>query len=362
MRICLICSEVFAWGKYGGFGRSTRLLGRELAARGHQVSVVVPLRAGQRPVEKLDGMTVLGFPATRPLVALGSYASAAADIYHSQEASLGSYLAQRAAPSARHVISFRDHKFLSDWLIELRRPSRSRALTVLAALYERNPLVRRGIRRADRLLCVSPHLQQPLQRAYGLREAPRFVGSPIDIPVAVPVKSESPVVVFVGRLDPRKRPERFIELATRFPDVEFVLAGAAQNPAFERKLLALGAARPNVHFAGFLQQFDSGKLSDLLSRAWVLVNCSTREGLPTSALEAMAHGCALLSEVDVTGWVARFGIHATEGDLEEPLRELLRGDRWRTLGAQGREFVRTHFALADVLDAHEHLYRELVPV
>ena len=39
MRICLIAVELFAWGKYGGFGRATRTIGRELVKRGIAVSV-----------------------------------------------------------------------------------------------------------------------------------------------------------------------------------------------------------------------------------------------------------------------------------------------------------------------------------
>jgi len=66
MRICLISVEIFAWGKYGGFGRATRLIGRELARRGHKVSAVVPRRQGQRRVEDLDGITVLGFSPWQP--------------------------------------------------------------------------------------------------------------------------------------------------------------------------------------------------------------------------------------------------------------------------------------------------------
>ena len=67
MRICLICVEIFAWGKYGGFGKATRTIGRELARRGHEVYAVVPRRQGQRPEESLDGIRVLGFS---PRVAL----------------------------------------------------------------------------------------------------------------------------------------------------------------------------------------------------------------------------------------------------------------------------------------------------
>lgn len=61
MRICLISVEIFAWGKYGGFGRATRLIGRELVKRGVEVYAVVPRRNEQRPVEDLDGIRVLGF-------------------------------------------------------------------------------------------------------------------------------------------------------------------------------------------------------------------------------------------------------------------------------------------------------------
>ena len=66
MRICLICVEIFAWGKYGGFGRATRLIGGALAGRGYQVAAVVPRRAGQAPVEDLDGITVYGYSASNP--------------------------------------------------------------------------------------------------------------------------------------------------------------------------------------------------------------------------------------------------------------------------------------------------------
>jgi hypothetical protein len=43
--------EIFAWGKYGGFGRATRIIGRELVKRGYEVYAVVPRRPGQKPVE-----------------------------------------------------------------------------------------------------------------------------------------------------------------------------------------------------------------------------------------------------------------------------------------------------------------------
>jgi hypothetical protein len=85
MKVCLICVEIFSLGKYGGFGRSARMIGRELAHRGVEVYAVVPMRGDQRPVERLDGITVLGFPFYNPWGAKKLYRECDADIYHSQE-------------------------------------------------------------------------------------------------------------------------------------------------------------------------------------------------------------------------------------------------------------------------------------
>ncbi len=61
MKVCFLCTEIFAWGKFGGFGRATRTIGRELVKRGVEVTVIVPRRQNQKPIEMLDGMRILGF-------------------------------------------------------------------------------------------------------------------------------------------------------------------------------------------------------------------------------------------------------------------------------------------------------------
>ena len=94
MRVCLISVEIFAWGKYGGFGRATRLIGRELAKRGVEVTAVVPRREDQKPLEDLDGIRVLGFKFPDLVTARKLLIEADADIYHSQEPSTGTYLAK----------------------------------------------------------------------------------------------------------------------------------------------------------------------------------------------------------------------------------------------------------------------------
>lgn len=108
LRICLLCEEIFAWDKYGGFGRAMRTIGRCLVQRRQSVTAIVPRRAGQGPVEDLDGIRVLGYEQNRPWQ-IGRLARMAyADVYHSCEPSFASYAAQRAMPDRRHIVTVRD--------------------------------------------------------------------------------------------------------------------------------------------------------------------------------------------------------------------------------------------------------------
>ena len=113
MRVCLLSMEIFAWGKHGGYGRATRVIGRELVRRGIEVSAVVPLRGNQRQVEQLDGINVFGFPPRSPWQATRLLRQCNADIYHSQEPSFITYLAQQS-----------DRRFTQEIVFQKRHDSR----------------------------------------------------------------------------------------------------------------------------------------------------------------------------------------------------------------------------------------------
>jgi len=228
MRICLISVEIFAWGKYGGFGKATRTIGRELAARGHDVFAVVPRRPGQKPVETLDGITVLGFPPAFPPAAARLFRECDADIHHSCEPSFGTWFAMKTMPGRRHVVTVRDPRDFRDWRMEFARPSLNRLQVVLNCLYENNPLVRGCIRTMDGVYASAHFLVPKVRSIYGLDRDPEFLPTPVAVPKSV-TKAETPTVCYVARLDRRKRPELFLDLAAKFPHVRFVAAGISRD-------------------------------------------------------------------------------------------------------------------------------------
>lgn len=359
MRICLICVEIFAWGKYGGFGRATRIIGRELAKRGIEVFAVVPRRRGQKPFEELDGINVLSFPPFLPWLLKELFRKCDADIYHSQEPSFGTYLAMKTMPERMHLVTLRDPKTLDDWKKEFLLPSRNKLRVFMNSLYEDNFLVRKAVKRADKVFCASKHLVAIAKKKYGLDLVNNFLPTPVFIPNNVQ-KSTIPIVCFLGRWDRRKRPELFFELVAKYPEVKFMAIGSSQDKKWENHLRKAYINLPNLEFTGFVDQFSSDLHSKILDKSWILVNTSTREGLPNSFLEAAAYRCSILSAVDPDGFASKFGYHAKNDDFKEGLDFLLEQNRWVEKGFKGYEYVKETFELNKAVDKHIHIYEQML--
>jgi glycosyltransferase involved in cell wall biosynthesis len=289
-----------------------------------------------------------------------AYCESDADIYHSQDPSVGTLLCQRAMPDRRHVVTCQDPRTWRDWWIELScYLDERRYKSLLTWPYEDNPLVWRAVRRADAVFSEAKHIVPKARRKYRLKVAPRFLPNPVPLPDGPLVKADRPTVCFVGRFDKRKRPELFFELAKRCPDVQFIAVGAANSARTDRLLRQRYGGIANLELTGFLDRFASPRFAEILSRSWILVNTAAREGLPVTFLEAASYRCAIMSRVDPDEFASRFGYHAEAGDFEAGLRTLIANDRWRACGEAAYDYVRATHALDVVIDKHLEAYEAL---
>jgi glycosyltransferase involved in cell wall biosynthesis len=279
-----------------------------------------------------------------------------ADVYHSCEPSFATYLAQRAMPGRRHIVTVRDPRTIADWRIEFHLPSASRLQVAMNFLFEHNPLVAAAVRRADAVFTAYKDAIPKVQRMYGLAHPPRFLPTPVRIP-EFRRKDDRPVVCYVGRLDRRKRPDLLIPVARRFPQVEFLVAGSSRDKRWEARLLEELGSLPNVRVFGFVDQFRSPLHSEILGRSWILLNTARREGLPNSFIEAAAHGCAILSSNDPDGFASRFGEYVAEDDFAEGLQRLLADGRWKALGEAARSYVASIFSSERAIESHLESYK-----
>jgi glycosyltransferase involved in cell wall biosynthesis len=359
LKVCLICIELFGRGVYGGFGRATRKIGSELSKRNVEVTAVVPQREGSRDSEyMLDGIRVREFPQRAFWTSTDLFRQTDADVFHSQDPSLSTWLAMKAMPERGHVVTFRDTMETRDWRIEFRHAGSARRGTLAYALYVDNFLATRAVRRADGLYCAAEFLIPKAARKYGLRRKPRFLPTPVVVP-AETVKAARPTVCFVGRLHHRKRPELFLNLAKAFPDVHFICVGGTNEREYEEHLRRTYACLPNLEMTGTIDQFQTDRLHRILEKSWVLVNTAAREGLPNTFLEAAANRCAILSGVDPDGFASRFGYYASDdGDLAKGLTLLLTDGRWKPLGEAGCQFVESVFGIEPAIERHLEAYEQ----
>jgi glycosyltransferase involved in cell wall biosynthesis len=361
LRICFIVSEYFRWGKFGGYGTSTRLLASELSARGLEVTVLTPRRGDQPAEELVDGVQVIAYPAQN-LRELARYCRRVnADIYHSHEPSIATVVARRTMPKAKHVVTCRDTRLAGDWLIEMVAWIRDGSFrTLLSFPYENNPWVFRAVRNADAVFCPNHFSRDLARKKFRLSTKPGFLPSPIRYPTEPPPKATRPTFCYVGRWDTRKRPELFLDLAVEFPHYDFIAIGQGRTPDYDRELRRRYGHLKNLHLPGFVDQFTDPRFADLLSSAWALINTALREGLPRSFMEAAAHGCAIMSRVDPDGFASRFGYRAKRDDFADGLRWLLEGNRWRPLGQAARDYVVGTYGVDAAIEAHTAMYQNIV--
>ncbi len=205
--------------------------------------------------------------------------------------------------------------------------------------------IARATRRPMGIALTTAELRTKIDDAYGTRHLPVWtLPNPIAMPMGSLRKADRPLVAVLGRLDPVKRPWIVLDLARRLPDVEFVVMGQSH---FRGAGSWHSADVPaNVRLVGHA---DDPEKTEVLGRAWVLLNTSIHDGLAVSMLEALAHRTPLVATVDPAGIVTRFGAFAGEhpGDglgglpaLEAAMTGLL-GDATRRarLGASGRHWV-----------------------
>ena len=361
MHICLICSELLGFGFAGGFGFATRSLGRNLAARGHRVTVVMPQPVGLEDTRaRLDGMDVLTFPRKDIFGAAGLYRDLNADVYHSQHPSLSTHVAQRSVPGAVHVVTVRDPRNLHDWWLELAYPSRSRLGVLKTMAFYENPMVWSAVRRSLRVFVPARCLVEKVRKKYLLGRSPEFLPTPIVMPEGEICKAGKPTLCYIGRLDRRKRPDRFLALAPVFPEADFLVVGGAQDPRYERELMRRFGSAGNVQLLGFVDQFASDALHRVLTSSWIMVNTAMREGLPNVFIEAAAHGCAIVSAHDPDGFATRFGRHCPDGRFDRAVASLLGDGSWRERGQLGAAYVRATNSVDTATQRHLDEYSILL--
>ena len=161
-------------------------------------------------------------------------------------------------------------------------------------------------------------------------------------------------VLWMGRLTRVKRPDRVIELAKHFAEVNFIIAGDGELRA---ELEAMASS--NVYFLG-VQNSD-----EMFSLADIVLLTSDSEGMPLTLIEgqmagvpAIATDVGSVSEIvehEVTGLVTSTQIEQIISSLGQLLgNSMLRS----TMAKNARERALSRFSIEKMVNSHIQVYKQ----
>jgi glycosyltransferase involved in cell wall biosynthesis len=174
-------------------------------------------------------------------------------------------------------------------------------------------------------------------------------------------------VTFLGRLEQWKGANSFIQIARKVlhevPEATFQMVG--DGPLRHKLMMDARDLNGNIRFLG---EVDHDRTPELLRQSSLLLLPSFIEGLPTSCLEALASGTAVVASD--TGGVSEIihdgetGFLCPRGNLDafaDRVVLLLRNpDLASRLGRNGRALVEDLYSWTRVAEVTERLYDSLV--
>jgi glycosyltransferase involved in cell wall biosynthesis len=232
----------------------------------------------------------------------------------------------------------------------------------------------RGLIQDGRLVVISQGVDL-IQKARDLYQLPTDLSvSMARNPVIVDEKFDlhsqrkENAVVWLGRLDPVKRPWLALEVAKRMPDVQFYFLGVAHDKT-SPSIIYPYKQLPNVHLLGH----QSGSMKwDLLKKSKLLINPSIHEAIPVSFLEAMAYGTLIVSCQNPDSITERFGAYTGQilGDGRDQadlfvmaIKSILDDEpRRQRLANEARAYVLEHHNLGNWICMMRNVIRESAAV
>jgi glycosyltransferase involved in cell wall biosynthesis len=197
----------------------------------------------------------------------------------------------------------------------------------------------RALRGADARIAQTEEQGRLFRENFGLDA--HVIASPVDLPGAPVDAGANDVILWFSTYKPSKRPEWFLELARRLPELQFVMIGfppSAETNGSWQAAKRTALELPNLEVHGFVEP-----VADFLRAAALLVHTSPLEGFPNILLEAWSYGVPSVTVVDPGGVVERHGVGEIVDSVDR-LAEAVGGlmtapDRRSMLGARARDYV-----------------------
>ncbi len=371
MKIGITC-----YPTYGGSGIVATELGKELAARGHEIHFItyappLRLRAGT-PNIRFHEVETTTYPLFHHPPYTLALASMMADVAIAQ--GLDVLHCHYAIP---HSVS----AFLAKSMLEPRRlpvvtTLHGTDITLVGSDRSYLPITRFSIEKSDAVTAVSKYLRDATYRTFGISNEIEVIYNFVNCDRCGSARDEGMrarfapngerILIHLSNFRPVKRPADVVEIfnivQSKLPAVLLMVGDGPERSSAEYAAFnhALGG---KVHFLG-----KRDDIEELTACSDLLLLPSDIESFGLAALEAMVNAVPVL--VSKVGGLPEVVTDGVDGFLVEPrdVTEMARRaieilsdeERRRRMGERARETARTRFSSAAIIPQYERLYERVV--
>ncbi len=220
-----------------------------------------------------------------------------------------------------------------------------------------------GIHSAHAIIVQSNEQEALLQRHVGR--------SGVVVPNVSPWNGTAPgsqpgeYALWIGSIQPKKRPHMVLDVAAQAPKVRFVMAGGKRSAysSLYEAVQARARQMPNVDFRGFVPYEHT---RELFRRASVLVSTSKaeEEGFPNVFLQAWSTGTPVVATCDPDEIICRHGLgHHCEDttQIAARIQEIVGScEAQQQMGRRAYRYVSKHHSLARIATELNDFLQEVI--
>lgn len=374
MRILILNHEYPPVG--GGGGQVAQDIARELARRGHQITVLTAHLKGLPRDELVDNIHILRLPSLRKhpyqagFLAMGIYILAAVRA--------GLPLIHRWHPDVIHV-HFAVPAGAAGWVLS-RLTGNPYVLTahlgdIPGGVPEKTgkwfrwvfPFTKPIWRDAARVVTVSKFTRSLIRRNYKID--PIVIPNGINLEMVNPARlqvHDPPVVIFAGRFMPQKNLVDLVEILAMVQDLPWKCIMLGDGPLLGEVKRVIAAHNMNERFSlpGWV---TTQEVLGYLARSDLLFMPSLSEGLPVVGLQALALGLAFVASnaggnVDLVepGYNGFLADSSDRQAFSGALRSLLSDPNALQNARQASRALVGRFDIRSIVDKYETVFREIV--
>lgn len=221
-----------------------------------------------------------------------------------------------------------------------------------------------SIASADAVTVLTPHQKDVLERHHSI--ASTVIPCGYDLPPEEELLSheDREFVLWVGRLDPdQKRPERYLRLARKAPEVPFVMIGPPDNDDENRSYFdTIRSQAESIENLEFIEFVPPDKIHGYFRRASLLVNTSDYEGFGNVLLEAWRYATPVVTlNYTLHGVIKErcVGVQAESiDDLTNIVKDLhFNHEKREKSGWNGRQLVKNRYSMEIVIQQYRQIFQ-----